>query len=185
MFKQLQSLYNFVDKTIDSIYQQHPDEIMCKPGCADCCHAVFDVSFIEASYLASYLKRNPGLLASQQEQATAAAVAYEEMLKKNKDAATQRIRCPLLGEDDLCLAHKMRPINCRTYGTPTVIEGQTHVCGFSGFTGNLTYATVDLAPLQQSLNAYSVQLVGPDFGNRRFPLAWVFLKPNFFLPPGA
>jgi len=182
MFDKLQSLYDFVDETVATIYRQHPDEIRCKPGCADCCHAVFDVSFVEASYLATYLAEHPELVEAQQEAATAAAVAYEEILKLGQDPAQKRIRCPLLGDDDLCLAHRMRPINCRTYGTPTVIDGQTHVCGFSGFSDNLTYATVDLAPLQKSLNEYSVALVGPDFGNRRFPIAWVILKTQFFLP---
>jgi hypothetical protein len=63
-----------------------------------------------------------------------------------------------------------------------VIDGRTHVCGLSNFQGRNTYPTVDLTPLQASLNRYSVGLVGEAFGNRRFPIAWVVLRTDFFLP---
>ncbi len=76
-------------------------------------------------------------------------------------------------------------MNCRTYGTPTLINGQAHVCGISEFDNNKQYPTIDLEPLQKSLYEYSVDLVGEDFGKRRFPIAWVFLKTDFFLPSGA
>lgn len=184
MFVKLQKLYQFVDTTVAKITAQFPDEVRCKPGCADCCHAVFDVSFIEAAYLAEFLFCHKNILESQQEQARSAAVSFEKLLQEKRDMAKERIRCPLLGEDDLCLAHGVRPVNCRTYGTPTTIEGKAHVCGLSGFDNNKKYPTIDLKPLQQSLYNYSVELVGDDFGKRRFPIAWIVLKTDFFLPPG-
>jgi Fe-S-cluster containining protein len=182
MFDQLRHLHAFVDQTIASVADKHPDAVHCRPGCADCCHAAFDLSFIEAVYLANFLKNHPDILASQQELAGEAAAAYETMIREQNDPATVRIRCPLLAENNLCLAHEARPINCRTYGTPTLINGITHVCGLSGFINNQAYPTVDLAPLQKSLNQYSVTLVGDNFGNRRYPIAWIFLKTDFFLP---
>lgn len=182
MFTKLKELYDFVDQTVATIYTKHPKEICCRPGCDDCCHATFDISFIEAAYLALYLRDNPEVLNRQQDQAQNAAVAFEKMVKTDGDPSTTRIRCPLLSEDKLCLAHSSRPINCRTYGTPTVIESHTHVCGISKFDSEKSYATIDLAPLQKSLNEYSIELVGDDFGNRRFPIAWVFLRIDFFLP---
>lgn len=183
MFSRLKELYQFIDDTVEDIKKQHPDQVTCKPGCADCCHAVFDVSFIEAAYIASFLKENQKILETQQKRAEEAAVQYERLLQEKVDIAKERIRCPLLGEDDLCLAHEVRPINCRTYGTPTVIGGNTHVCGISGFESMGSYPTIDLAPLQKALKDYSVAIVGEDFGNRRFPIAWVILKTQFFLPP--
>lgn len=182
MFGQLEHLFRFVDETVATICRQHPEAVRCRPGCADCCHALFDVSFIEAAALAAHLKKQPELRELCREVAEVAAEAYERVLAAGGDTALTRIRCPLLGDDDLCRAHGLRPINCRTYGTPTVIDGRTHVCGFSNFHGQRAYPTVDLAPLQASLNRYSVALVGENFGNRRFPIAWVVLRTDFFLP---
>lgn len=183
MFSRLENLFKFVDETVSDIYSKHPEEVTCEPGCADCCHATFDVSFIEAAFLASHLKQKPEVLESQQSYAEQAAVAYEEMVKSKKDPAKTRIRCPLLSDESLCLAHPYRPINCRTYGTPTLFEGTSHVCGISKFSDSGKYATIDLAPLQKSLHEYSIELVGEDFGMKRFPIAWVILRTDFFLPP--
>lgn len=185
MFSKIQELYQFVDTTVVEITNQFSEEVRCLPGCADCCHAVFDVSFIEAAYVAHFLSRHRDILASGQERARSGAVAFEKLLQEKSDLARARIRCPLLGEDDLCLGHGVRPVNCRTYGTPTTIEGKAHVCGISGFDNNKKYPTIDLEPLQKSLYNYSVELVGEEFGKRRFPIAWVFLKTDFFLPPGT
>jgi len=182
MFSRLHNLFKFVDATVDTIYQQHADEVQCKPGCADCCHAVFDISFIEAANLAVFLSARQEILEKQHEAAMQAAVAYEQLIKNDKDPAAERIRCPLLGQDNLCLAHSERPINCRTYGTPTIINGQTHVCGLSNFDNQLRYPTIDLAPLQDSLHQYSLDLAGEPVGSRRFPIAWVLLKTGYFLP---
>jgi len=185
MFSRLKDLYQFVDSTVEEIKDQYPEQVQCKPGCADCCHAVFDISFIEAAYLAHFLVNNKDIIGRQQDKAQSAAVAFETLLKEETDLAKARIRCPLLGEDDLCLGHEVRPVNCRTYGTPTLINGKAHVCGISEFDNNKQYPTIDLEPLQKSLYEYSVELVGEDFGKRRFPIAWVFLKTDFFLPAGA
>ena len=176
MFSKLRELYKFVDTTVEEIKRQHPEQVLCKPGCADCCHAVFDVSFIEAAYIGQFLSQNPAIKKNQQDQAQQAAEQFEQVIKEQADLSTKRIRCPFLGEDNLCLGHEVRPINCRTYGTPTVIEGKAHVCGLSGFDSQGQYPTINLEPLQKSLYEYSVDLVGEEFGARRFPIAWVFLK---------
>jgi Fe-S-cluster containining protein len=182
MFTKLQNLYHFVDQTVEMICLEHAGEVTCTAGCADCCHGVFDISFIEAAYLATFLNSHQDIFNSQQQRARQAAIEFEKLTVSAVDLSTARIRCPLLGEDNLCLAHAFRPVNCRTYGTPTIIDGKAHVCGISGFTSKRKYPSVDLAPLQKSLNEYSVALVGEDFGNRRFPIAWVFLQLEFFLP---
>jgi Fe-S-cluster containining protein len=183
MFTHLEKLFQFVDQTVESICTQHPQEVHCHPGCADCCHAVFDVSFIEAAYIASFLRDNKQILTQQKQQAEQAAVAFEKLVKEGSDPSTARIRCPFLSEENLCLAHSVRPVNCRTYGTPTIIDDKGAVCGLSGFSQNGVYPTVKLVPLQDSLKQFSCDLVGEDFGGRRFPLAWVVLRPDYFLPP--
>lgn len=182
MFSRVHTLFQFVDRTVAEIRRRHPDEVRCGPGCCDCCHGLFDISFIEACCLASSLSETPEIFTRQAQAAQEAAAAYENVLREGSDPSRARVRCPLLGEDNLCLCHPVRPINCRTYGTPTLIDNTSHVCGLSGFDRNRSYPTIDLAPLQKSLNNYSVELVGEDFGNRRFPIAWVILRPRFFLP---
>ncbi len=178
MFSKLLHLYNVVDQTVAQISKQFADEVKCRPGCADCCHAVFDVSAIEAAYLASLLTKEQGekLKGAAQQ----ALEQFTRVMENNKNPAEARIRCPLLGPEDTCLCYGGRPVNCRTYGTPTVIQGQGHVCGLSGFDKGLSYPTINLEPLQQSLYQYSVDLFGPEIGNQRYPLALVILEPTKF-----
>ena len=38
-------------KDIIRLCEMHPDCVTCKPGCSDCCHAMFDLSLVEAMYL--------------------------------------------------------------------------------------------------------------------------------------
>lgn len=183
MFERLERLFELVDESVAKLYEAYPDEVKCKKGCADCCHAVFDISFIEAAYIAKHLRVHPEILQQGQERAKEAALAFEKLMAQSGDVATARIRCPLLADDDTCLAHGVRPVNCRTYGTPTIIHDKAHVCGLSGFAKEKKYQSIDLAPIQQELCDCSVELVGEDFGIKRFPVSWVFLKLDFFLPP--
>lgn len=182
MFSNLQKLFESVDQAVGSIIEQYPDEVRCRMGCADCCHAVFDVSFIEAAYIASFLHANSALREQLMERAQEAALAFERLMAEGADIPSSRIRCPLLSNENLCLAHTVRPVNCRTYGTPTVIQGKGHVCGVSGFSRTVSYPTVNLEPLQEQLKNLSVELVGEEFGVRRFPISWVILRTEFFLP---
>ena len=33
------------------VKEQFPDAVKCREGCADCCHALFDITLIEALYV--------------------------------------------------------------------------------------------------------------------------------------
>ncbi len=178
MFTKLLHLYSVVDQAVAQIHQQFAEEVKCRPGCADCCHAMFDVSAIEAAYLASLL--SPELKKDLGSPAQQAWEQFQAVLASHQNPAEARIRCPLLGPQDTCLCYEGRPINCRTYGTPTVIQGQAHVCGLSGFDKGLSYPTINLEPLQHSLYQYSVEHFGPELGSQRFPLALVVLEPDRF-----
>lgn len=180
MFSELIHLYSVVDQAVTQIRQQFTTEVKCGPGCADCCHALFDVSAIEAAYLASLLEEE--VREESREAATEALDQFQRLLAAQENPAAARIRCPLLGPQETCLCYQGRPINCRTYGTPTVIQGQAHVCGLSGFDKGLSYPTIHLEPLQQSLYRSSVALFGPDLGSQRSPLALVILEPGRFRP---
>lgn len=181
MFNDLLQLYTFVDQTMDRLREGFPAEIACGKGCADCCAAVFDVSLIEALFLLAHFRQLPE--ATQQEilaRAETALAAWQKLTAGGNDLATARIRCPMLTTDNVCAVYPARPINCRTYGVPTVIGGAAHVCGLSHFDQGRSYPTIQLAPLQQSLLDYSCQVAGAGQGGRRFPLAEMLLHPAPF-----
>ncbi|WP_245628754.1 hypothetical protein [Salidesulfovibrio brasiliensis] len=65
--------------------------------------------------------------------------------------ARTKMRCPLLGEEDLCTMYDKRPITCRLYGVPTAIEGKGHTCAKSGFKGGEKYPTVHVDMIHERL----------------------------------
>jgi len=182
MFKELHELYQLVEETVALLRSRFPQEIACKPGCADCCSAVFDVSLIEAVNIAHHFKELAP--ATQQKIGGRAEKAMDEwqaLFAGPTDPAQARIRCPLLGADNLCQLYQARPVNCRTYGVPTVINGAAHVCGLSRFAKGSSYPTIQLEPLQQRLFEISVAAADEARGARRFPVARVLLAPDSFL----
>jgi Fe-S-cluster containining protein len=179
MFTNLLHLYQFVDQTMAMLFQQFPDEVLCRKGCTDCCNAVFDLSCIESRFLLRMFKTLPP---DVREEILARCLAAEEQWGEigsgRIDPSTARIRCPLLSEQGACLCYAARPINCRTYGVPTVINGAAHVCGLSNFAMGRSYPSLDLAPLQKSLYEYSVADAGENLGRRRWPVAVILLHPE-------
>ncbi len=182
MYSKLLHLFDIIDQSVSQISTQFQAEVLCKPGCADCCHAVFDISFIEAGHLASLLLKDKDLAGKMAKQATVALKEYETLLREGKNPEEARIRCPMLGDEDTCLCYAGRPINCRTYGTPTDINGKGHVCGLSGFKKGVNYPTINLGPIQDSLYEWSTEYAGKEHGPRRFPIGLVILKPSRFAP---
>lgn len=176
MHQELDKLFAAIDQAFEAVRKAHPEAITCGKGCADCCHAVFDVSFAEAANIQAYFQ---GLAPAVQQEIIAAAQearqAWERIMEERLDLAVARIRCPLLDAQGLCLCYEARPVNCRTYGIPTVIDGKGHVCGLSGFEPGKSYPTVNLASLQQILHDLSVEMAGEEKGANRWPIAEVIL----------
>ncbi|MFA7346467.1 MAG: YkgJ family cysteine cluster protein [Desulfurivibrionaceae bacterium] len=181
MHHELDKLFAAVDQAFEVVRKAHPEAIACGKGCADCCHAVFDVSLVEAVNLQACFQ---GLDPAAREQITEAAQKgvrdWEQIMESRLDPAVARIRCPLLDEQGACLCYEARPVNCRTYGIPTVIDGKGHVCGLSGFEPGTSYPTVNLASLQRILHDLSVWLAGEELGASRWPIAAVILEPSPF-----
>lgn len=150
--------------------------VTCGAGCSDCCHALFDLSFIEALYLnhqfnkafppgaardailerANKADREHYKLKRMAFRAGEKGVSTQEILA---DLARERIRCPLLGDDDRCVLYAARPITCRLYGVPLEIDGSAHTCGSSGFQAGGRYPTVKIEKLQDKLMALSQDVV--------------------------
>ena len=174
---ELKDLFQSIDAAVLQICSQYPDEIRCKKGCSDCCHAVFDISYIEAVVIYNAFK---GLERKDRRCAAKAArkalAAWNRIAKDRTDISTARIRCPLLTDKDECACYAVRPVNCRTYGLPTVIAGKAHVCGSSGFIKGITYSALNLAPMQEKLLKLSTGLAGTELGRQRWPIAAILLK---------
>jgi Fe-S-cluster containining protein len=176
MFRDLKDLYSLTDKAVEEIQDRYRKEVLCKKGCTHCCYAVFDVSLIEALYLRSHFdsldrrQRRAVLVRARK-----AIKAWDQLIATGTDISIARIRCPLLTDKGECACYAARPINCRTYGIPTVIGGKGHVCGFSGFEKGKEYITLNLEPLEKRLYELSVRLKGEDLGSKRWPIAAVLL----------
>ncbi|MDQ7832942.1 MAG: YkgJ family cysteine cluster protein [Desulfovibrionaceae bacterium] len=174
-FEKYQALIAEVDAVFAKVGQACPTEVTCAEGCSDCCHALFDISLVEALYLnAAFNERFPKGPARERilDLADAADRAHYKLKRKAvkagekgvstesilADLARERIRCPLLGDDDRCVLYDCRPVTCRLYGVPMEIGGKAHSCGKSGFAPGGAYPTVKVEILQDRLFALSGEL---------------------------
>ncbi len=164
-----------VDGAVAAVAAQFPREFKCKKGCSDCCHAAFDISLAEGMLLQEHFK----LLGRKTrrdilKRARRAEKRWNSAIKEGEDLSRLRIACPLLSPDDQCLLYEVRPVNCRTYGAPTEIDGKGHVCSISGFKPGKTYPTVRLHLIQERLLEIS-KGIDPQAAHRRWPVASVLL----------
>lgn len=181
-FAEYEALVAEIDKIFNAVKGQCGDLVTCEKGCDDCCHALFDLSFIESAYLndrflAAFGGRERDAILMRADEAErrqhkivrAAFKAKEsgaDTLAVLAELARERIRCPLLAEDSSCALYEHRPITCRLYGIPTAFEGQTRTCGRSGFEQGKPYPTVQLEKIQDrlvELSARAAEGVGSKF----------------------
>jgi len=179
MGERLKALYKKVDEAVEEIRKGFSKEVRCKPGCSDCCHAVFDVSLAEAVAIQKAfmeLPRAERRLAIQQ--AKKAMEQWNRLMAggADEDAITHaRIRCPLLNRDDLCMLYQVRPVNCRTYGVPLEMDGRSAVCGLCGFRQGRAYPTIKIGAIQDELLDISLNM-DKLLGRRRWPIAALILE---------
>lgn len=176
VFKKYEALVEQIDHVFDQVREQFPDCVKCKLECADCCHALFDLSLVEALYL------NRKFISEALEERKAAILDEANrtdrkvyQLKRNAfkavetgkkseeqvllEMAAERVRCPLLNEENKCDLYPHRPVTCRLYGIPTAIGGRGHTCGLSGFQEGVSYPTVNLDSVNAKLRELSQEVV--------------------------
>jgi Fe-S-cluster containining protein len=135
---------------------------------------VFDISLIEALYINHkfnqvFEEAEKSKLLEKANQADRIAyklkkAAYKDLQAGKNEAdileamAKERIRCPLLNENDQCGLYEYRPITCRFYGIPTAINGKGHTCGKSAFVKGEPYPTVNLDIVHKRLYEISQEL---------------------------
>ena len=170
--------YEFLCAEADTLFEQvrrlHPDCVTCSLGCSDCCHAVFDLSLVEALYLNQKFRqtiafgpRHSAIINAAGDADRLAARTKRNLYNSSKDtairqvmedAARTRILCPLLDAEDHCQLYEYRPVICRLYGVPASIAGEAHVCGTSAFNKGQSYPTVALEKIQDRLAAMSREI---------------------------
>ena len=174
-FVKYEAVVNMVDQVFDRVKQEYPKEVFCREKCSDCCYAIFDLTLIEALYLNHKFnekfsgKEKAELIAIADKTDRALAKMKRDAYKKVKDGADQleivgkmsqeRVRCPLLGENDLCLMYECRPITCRVYGIPTSTAGASHICGRTNFVQGKAYPTLNMDKIYTQLQLLSAELV--------------------------
>lgn len=127
----------------DAVSAIGPDVVLCRRGCAACCHGPFDISPADAQQVAGALARlDPAKSEGVRQRALRQVEAYrtiapgwkapwnvdilsEDTFDRICDAlATER--CPALSADETCLIYDDRPSNCRMIGLPIVTpQGDT------------------------------------------------------------
>lgn len=174
-FEKYEELVAAAEEAFNRVKNDHADCVKCKVGCADCCHALFDLTLIEALYINHKFKaafpgkeREPLLERANRSDRKVYKIkkkAHQLLIDGHKDEeileriAAETVRCALLNDQDSCDLYDFRPITCRLYGVPTAIGGKGHTCGLSGFSQGVAYPTANLDRIQSALMALSNALV--------------------------
>lgn len=174
-FSRYEALVNQVGEVFNKVSSEFPQEVKCKPSCDDCCHALFDLTFVEALYIKG--KFDEHFTGKARHEITERANLADRTLAKLKkeafkrheagetdeaiidEVSKMRVRCPLLGDEGTCQMYAFRPIACRVYGIPTSAGGKGHTCGLSGFVEGKAYPTLNMDLVYNRLYKISEELV--------------------------
>ncbi len=116
--------------------------LVCRPGCAQCCHGAFAINELDAQRLATGMENlrseNPGLAAELQRRARiwlyehGASFPGDPQTGLLGETETDRARfeiyanqapCPALNPSTgLCDIYQWRPMTCRVFGPPVRIQ---------------------------------------------------------------
>lgn len=172
VFSRYEVLAREADAAFDRVREAHPACVTCHEGCSGCCHALFDLTLVEAAYLnAAFLQAFPSgpersailerahaadrKIHTIKRRAFKAEQAGQEVNGILEAIARERVRCPLLGDDGRCALYAKRPVTCRVYGVPTAVGGKGHVCGQAAFLPGQPYPTVNLDRIRERLATLS------------------------------
>ena len=174
-FAKYEALVQLVDGVFDRVKKEYPKEVFCREKCSDCCYAIFDLTLIEALYIKEkFLEKFSGK--AKNDLVEIADKTDRALVKLKRDAYKQvkngtdeleivgkmsqeRIRCPLLGENNLCVMYEHRPITCRIYGIPTSTAGSSHICGRTNFVQGEPYPTLNMDKIYSRLQLLSAELI--------------------------
>jgi Fe-S-cluster containining protein len=174
-FAKYKAIVSMIDGVFERIKTEYPKEVFCREKCSDCCYAIFDLTIIEALYL-NHKFKDAFSGAEKYDLIQQATKTDRVLYKLKKDAykeskegknevdilarmARERVRCPLLGSDNLCMLYESRPITCRIYGVPTSSAGMSHICGRTNFKEGEAYPTINMDKIYTQLQLLSAQMI--------------------------
>jgi len=174
-FEKYKALSDKADELFTKVQKEFPECVTCEIKCADCCHALFDLTLIEAIYInhrfnEMFEGEKKEAIIEKSNRADRKIYMIKRKAYKDKEAgkneveilmeiAAERVRCPFLNEDDMCDLYEYRPITCRLYGIPTSTGGIGHTCGKSAFVEGKPYPTANLDIVQKKLYDISAEFV--------------------------
>ncbi len=174
-FVKYEAIVSMIDQIFKRVKEEYPKEVFCKEKCSDCCYAIFDVTIIEALYINHKFKEKYSgtekqtLIDKASKTDRVLAKLKRDIQKELKEGKNEvellakmgqeRVRCPLLGENDLCILYDSRPITCRLYGIPTASSGMSHICGKTNFEEGGKYPTVNTDKLYSQLQLISAEMI--------------------------
>lgn len=171
LFQEYEELVAGADQAFLEMSKKFGAEIKCETGCSDCCHSVFGLFLIESAYLNYHFNRmdrrarRETISRGDKSDRELAEVqkklrAYDHDLEmKARAMAGERVRCPLLGDDDKCVLYPFRPVTCRVYGIPTIIGGMVRACWKGGYEKDKAYPAFDLDGVYRKLYRLSQKLL--------------------------
>lgn len=173
--KKYEELVVQIETVCEKVKSEHSERVTCKPGCSDCCHALFDLTLIEAVTIKQrFDEKFTGKL--RHDILTVAGDVDRKIFKIKKNAteaeklgtngekiieriSQEKIACPLLDENNHCRMYDHRPIACRVYGIPTSTGGKGYTCGLSGFTKGENYPTLNMDIVYKRLYDISNEMI--------------------------
>ena len=174
-FLKYEAVVKQVDDVFNQVKNQYQDCVRCEQGCSDCCHALFDLTFIEALYINHQFNATCEGLEKLQilDKANTAdrkihqikKTVFNEFKKDGNEVkilgkmAMERVRCPFLTQENTCFMYQYRPLTCRLYGIPVASNEISHICGKTGFVQGEQYPTVKIDLLHKKLYDISKELV--------------------------
>ena len=177
VFKKYEAFVTQLDGVFESVRQRHSDCVKCKLECSDCCHALFDLSLVEALYInARFLETVLGERKSeildkankadrkiyQLKRKAFKAVAAGEKSEEQVlfEMAAERIRCPLLNDENQCDLYAIPSGYLPTlWNSHLLLPDDGHTCGLSAFKTGESYPTVNLDSVHAKLHELSCEII--------------------------
>jgi len=171
LFRRYEKLVAKADESFAEVEKEFSPLMKCGEMCFDCCNSVFGLFLIESVYLNQHVakmeRRKRREIESRGERSDREMLAVEKRLRaydrdpgaKALAMARERVRCPLLDDRGKCALYQYRPLTCRVYGIPTIINGKTHACWKAGFEKDKNYPAFNLDGAYRELYQLSGQLL--------------------------
>lgn len=131
------ALLGEVDSWFLHCLEQHPDQIVCRNGCSECCRGLFDITLLDALYLRRGFDKLPESIKS--ELLITASKRLNQLTRVNNSFVEpwllngipeddwdelmpeeDETPCLLLSESGGCLVYEHRPMTCRLNGIPLI-----------------------------------------------------------------